>query len=628
MQVDEILIMINIGNISLYILALSCIAGSIVGLREGKKTYIYSVFQFGLSTFALLKLINIHINTDYRFLNVLENSHEIIPVLYKITGIWANHEGSMLLLLWSFSLVTFIFSFLSKFEEKITVRILTIQSIVLLLILSIILITSNPFQESETLLPAGRGFNPLLQDVGLAIHPPILYFGYAGLSLPFSIIIASLIQTPIPLSKDYLSYSYVWIFVPWAFLCAGIGLGSWWAYRELGWGGFWFWDPVENIPLLVWFASTISLHSFHIGRNTNNYTTFVAANILTFILSIFGMFLVRSGVLNSVHSFAFAPERGKIIFLIFCAIAIPSIALFIKRYPLLKKTNKLNFRILAILSNNVLLTIACFIILLGILYPVFQSLFFNKEVSVAESFYKNTLSFIFIPMLYIAGLYSSKTAKRILINLLLGSTALLCICLLSYIESITALLHIHSAIFLIVSLINTAIPKKNYTMFLGHLGFALVIIGASLYYSYHTDDVTALQEGESHNISGTSITLTKITYAKQDNYLSRTATLDVKRNGLSIGVAKPEIRFYPIEQTFTIESAVLHSLTGDLYVTLGELDHNKIVVEIQFKPFIYLIWLGVFITSSSFILYIVKKHAPTQISSKIKLLSSRHRKTR
>jgi cytochrome c-type biogenesis protein CcmF len=620
--------MINIGNTSLYIFALSCITGSILGLRESKKTYIYSAFQFGLSTFALLKLINIHINTDYRFLNVLENSHELIPALYKITGIWANHEGSMLLLLWSFSLVTFIFSCCSKFDQKTTIRILAIQSLILLLILSIILITSNPFQASETLLPSGRGFNPLLQDVGLAIHPPILYFGYAGLSIPFSIVIASLTQTPIAFNKDYLSYSYSWIFSPWAFLCAGIGLGSWWAYRELGWGGFWFWDPVENIPLLVWFASTISLHSLQIARNTNSYTTFVAANLLTFILSIFGMFLVRSGILNSVHSFAFAPERGKIIFLVFCVITIPSIALFIKRYPLLKKTRKLNFRILAILSNNILLSIACAIILLGILYPVFQNLIFSKEISVEESFYKNTLSFISIPMLYIAGLYSSKTTKRILVNLFLGAASLLCIYLLSYIESITALLHIHAAIFLVASLINTAIPNKNYTMLLGHLGFAIVIIGASLYYSYQTNDVTSLQEGESYNISGTSITLRKITYAKQDNYLSRVAILDVKRNGLSIGVIKPEIRFYPIEKTFTIESAVLHSLTGDLYVTLGELDKKKIVVEIQFKPFIYLIWLGIFITSLSFILHIVKKHAPTQISSKAKLLSTRHRKTR
>lgn len=620
--------MINLGNICLYILLLSCITGIVLGLRGSKKARAHSLFQFGLSTFALLKLINIHINTDYSFLNVLENSHELIPILYKITGVWANHEGSMLLLLWSFSLVTFIFSYCGKFSQKVMTQILTIQSIILLLILSIILVTSNPFQTSDTLLPSGRGFNPLLQDIGLAIHPPILYFGYAGLSIPFSIMLVAIIKTPILLNKDYMSSAYSWIFAPWAFLCAGIGLGSWWAYRELGWGGFWFWDPVENIPLLVWFASTISLHSFQTARNTNSHTTFVAANILTFILSILGMFLVRSGILNSVHSFAFAPERGKIIFLVFCLIAIPSLSLFIKRYPDLKKSNKKNIRILAIFSNNLLLTIACLIILVGILYPVFQNFIFSKEVSVEESFYQKTLSFISIPMLYIAGLYSSKTRNKIFINLALSTLFLLVINFLSNIESITALLHIHAAIFLIISLLNTALPNKNYIMSLGHLGFAIVVIGGSLYYSYHTNEVTSFKIGETYHSSGRSITLQKISYTKKENYISRVAVLDITKNGSYLGKLEPEIRFYPIEKTFTIESAVLHDLTGDIYITLGELDKNKIVVEIQFKPFIYLIWVGVFITSLSFIFHIVRKHALTQISSKIKLLSSGNRKAR
>lgn len=606
--------MINLGNICLLLTLLSCIAGIVTGSRKSNHVRAHSMFQFALVTISLLKLINIHINTDYKFQNVVENSHELMPLLYKITGVWANHEGSMLLLLWSFSIVTFVFSNLSSFSKETTNQILGIQSAILFLILSIILTTSNPFLASETILPSGRGFNPLLQDVGLAIHPPILYLGYAGLSIPFSIMVQHIYTTKISINKKTIIYSYNWIFAPWALLCAGIGLGSWWAYRELGWGGFWFWDPVENIPLMVWFASTIALHSAQIASNKDNYTSFVTANISAFILSIFGMFLVRSGILTSVHSFASDPQRGRVIFIVFCIITIPSIYLLAKRYKYLQRTIKSGIKTSAILSNNLLLTIACIVILAGILYPVFQSSIFHREVSVEEDFYKRTLSFISIPMLYISGIYSCKNKTKFTINILLSLAALVIINILSSIGSIKANLHIHAATFLILSLLNT--NKKNYVMALGHMGFAVIIIGGSLYYSYHTNDVIALKTGETKTISDKVITLKQIKYTKKENYLSREAVLEIKKNGSEKGMLRPEIRFYPIEKSFTIESAVWSTITGDIYVTLGELEKGKIVVEIQFKPFIYLIWAGVILTVFSFFLHLITRHAQIKISSK------------
>ncbi|MCH9753311.1 MAG: cytochrome c biogenesis protein CcsA, partial [Alphaproteobacteria bacterium] len=437
----------------------------------------HTFLQFGLLTIALLKLINLHINTDYRFLNVVENSHEFIPLLYKITGVWANHEGSMLLLVWAFSFISFIFSTKTNFNKHITNTALCIQSFVVLSLIAIILITSNPFILSKALLPDGNGFNPLLQDIGLTIHPPILYLGYAGLSVPAALSISVLLHKKTIINTDLIQKFHPWIIAPWALLTVGISLGSWWAYRELGWGGFWFWDPVENVSLIVWIASTISLHMLKLVKSSGiSCRHFFISNVSTFILSFFGMVLVRSGVLVSVHSFAFSPEKGLIMLIVLLIFTILSIYIFYKtRHLLNNKLAILNDKTtLSLTSNIALLFCACIVIILGITYPIIADFLYGQTVSIDEGFYTKTLSIFFLPIIYIAGIYSANTKRNVCILLLLSAVILALINYTSEISGYLNLSYIHASIFLILSLLKSYRNISKLSMKLGHLGFAIL----------------------------------------------------------------------------------------------------------------------------------------------------------
>lgn len=609
--------MIHFGNILLYLTFISCLFGFLSGFYKVKiQTLANNTFlQFSLLTIALLKLVNAHINSDYRFLNVLENSHEFIPTIYKVTGVWANHEGSMLLLVWAFSFITLLFSYRNRFGENITKISLSIQSLIILYLLVIILFSSNPFDISDDIFPRGRGFNPLLQDIGLTIHPPILYLGYAGISIPFSISLAILLNKT-SITQDLLKKIHPWILAPWALLSCGIGLGSWWAYRELGWGGFWFWDPVENVSLIVWLASTISIHSMRISINHQScYRWLLGINIITFLLSIFGMFLVRSGILVSVHSFALDLDKGKLIFAIFLLLAIPSIFIFSKRYLSIEKGKKIELGLnkrTAILSNNLLLGLACLIVILGILCPLLSTLFAQKTVSVDESFYAKTLSIFFIPLIYIAGLYSAQNIKKITLSVLISMTIVLVINHCYPIRNYLIGAYIHASIFLLLSILIDLkkIDKdknRNISMILGHLGFAVLIAGGALYYAYQFSDIVSAEKNKPQKVKNYQLELLDIEYVQSANYLSRKALIEIKYNDQKLGTLMPEIRFYPIEKSFTIESAILHTLSGDIYLTLGELNDKKIVIEIQFKPFIYMLWTGVFLMLLSVIFNFISK---------------------
>lgn len=612
----------NLGNILLHISALSCILSIVYSFIKHKfytaKTH--TLLQFGLLSIALLKLVNIHINTDYSFANVVENSHELMPIIYKITGVWANHEGSLLLLVWSFSLISIIFSHKSKFNESFTNKTLALQSFLVLCFIIIIITTSNPFAFSNELLATGHGFNPLLQDIGLTIHPPILYLGYAGLSIPASISITTLLQKKINIDSKFLSNIHIWIAAPWALLSLGISLGSWWAYRELGWGGFWFWDPVENVSLIAWIASTISLHFLKLSKNTESiYKGLLLSNVLTFILSFFGMVLVRSGVLISVHSFAFDPEKGYVMLSILLLIILFSAAIFIKKWDRINDINSLkspNFTTASLVSNIAMLSCACIIIIMGVVYPIFEDFLYNKSISVDEKFYTNTLSIFFLPIIYLAGIYSSNNKISIFILIILSSLILAAINYICEINNYLNAFYMHASIFLILSLLTNFSNLSKLPMILGHLGFAVLIIGGSLHYTYQFTETVSAQQNKSTSVRNYQITLKKIDYSKVDNYLSRRAHIDISDKNKTLGTACPEIRFYPIEKTFTIESAILHTIRGDIYLTLGELDKNKILIELQFKPFIYLLWIGSALMVMSIILYIFFKNGRIKISSK------------
>jgi len=589
----------TLGTILLYLAVLSCFANFC--WRRYVKLTVF--FQFSLLTIALLKLMNAYINTDYELINVLENSHEFVPIVYKIAGVWSNHEGSMLLLVWSFSLITLLFSRYSKFTPDIRAKTLHVQSGVIGGLVIIVLIASNPFLISEELFPTGRGLNPLLQDIGLTIHPPILYLGYAATSIPFSLTLAMLLGASS--HKNNLAKIGLWLLAPWALVSAGIGLGSWWAYRELGWGGFWFWDPVENISLVVWLSATVTLHCLKLSKDrVDLYKWLHLSNIATFLLAILAVMLVRSGVLASVHSFAFDARRGQLLFAFFLILMIFSITIFIRKD---KEINEIkhghNYKLLAAI---LLLVLSYISILLGIIYPFLYKFLFNQEISINETFYTSVLSVLLLPMLYILGIYSAGTKKTILMNLLCAGIIVIVIHCFSNINRPLNIFYMHAAIFILISTLSTCrltLGRKKTIMFFGHFGFALVILGGALYYSYKFEQTILAKENSLESIRNYQIILKTISYSNTDNYLSRIASVEIRKNGSMVGVLNPEIRFYPVEKTFTTESAILHTYLGDIYLTLGELNQNAILLTFRFEPFIYLIWLGVLFIVSTLLLY-------------------------
>lgn len=545
------------------------------------------LLQFALISIALLQLINAYVNTDLSLQNVMQNSHPLTPILYKVAGVWGNHEGSMLLWVWLLSLVSAIFMWGNKFSSKYTDKILCIQSLLHFLFLTFIVFTSNPFAEIQEILPEGKGFNPLLQDAALAIHPPILYAGYTGFSIAFSTaLVACFYNKQLNLAKC--------IMIPWALLTLGIGLGGWWAYRELGWGGFWFWDPVENVSLIVWLIATSLLH---ISKTSLNLTFHLS--IATFLSSIFGIFLVRSGILTSVHSFAFDLSRGIFLFLIFLLLFCTSSALlFYKR-----KQHPLQFKNLSKKEKSVLLSIFFLllivgIILLAILYPIFFQFIFHKTISIEEKFYQQSLSIVFIPMILFGAFYFSKyKLKKFFKEAIIATIIVVGIYLYQPIPSILPLLYLFSAILLLLSLSYNA---SNLKMILSHFGLSLLIISTALYYAWKFDDNILIAKGETATIKEYNITLQEITYDQKDNYLFRQAVFGIVKNNKMLGNTKPQIRFYPIEKTFTTESGILHTIAGDIYMTIGESDEkDKIVAKFQFKPLTYLIWLSILIMAST-----------------------------
>ena len=363
----------------------------ITQIKVSKLAFFCTISSFIILTYCF-------IISDFSLTIIEKNSNSQLPIIYKITGVWGNHEGSILLWLLVMTFFGFLFSCQRKIDAKFKEKTLNIQNTLIFLISLFILLTSNPFDRNFPPAIDGADLNPLLQDPGLIIHPPFLYLGYVGSSIVFSISIAILILNNN--TKEYFEILKPWIFLSWTFLSCGIGLGSWWAYYELGWGGFWFWDPVENASLLPWLTSSALLHTIIIStkkKSLQNWTLFLS--IITFLLSLLGTFLVRSGVLVSVHAFANDPKRGVFILLLLLAISAISFILFLKRSKTF--SNKLQINLVsregAISLNNIFMFTLTFTILLGTVYPLFSNVIFNNKISVGAPFFNSILSPLMIP---------------------------------------------------------------------------------------------------------------------------------------------------------------------------------------------------------------------------------------
>ena len=575
-------------------------------------TRIFSIsfFQFFFVMVSFLGLIFSFINSDFSNETVFNNSHTTKPLFYKISGTWGNHEGS--LLLWLLVLTFFIFLFLiksSKQPKKYRILTLFFQQIIIIGFFLFVLKTSNPFNHLFPIPKEGLGLNPILQDPALAIHPPILYLGYVGSSIIFSASLAAVTQNYI--SKAWAKHIKVWILVSWFFLTLGIMLGSIWAYYELGWGGFWFWDPVENVSLMPWFCLTALLHCIMVVEKRLSFTSWsVILSIVTFILSLSGTFLVRSGILNSVHTFANDPERG-IFILIFFVFHKENNQKNVKIYWLSKETS--------ILVNNWFLMYFLSVVLIGTVYPIFLEVLSSEKISVGPPFYHKLIIPFLIPFLLFMSIgpnlnwIKSKIKKvRIEIIILFVISLLVSFFISRKIGSVnlTNIVLISAAFYLFFITAKDFFSKKlkNYPQKISHFGFSLLILSILLNSIFSSEVITNLKVGEKFSFKEESITFESIENTESKNYRSIIGHFkieDKQKNSIQL---KPELRIYDQPFTVTSEADIKTTLYYDKFLVMNLVKGDEYFnVRYQFKPFMIWIWISTLLLSIGGIFSLFKR---------------------
>jgi len=601
----------TLGNFALW-LSLIFAGSQFYNTRKRNKLKIVSISVKGLLASSLLSfflLIYLHITSDFSVLNVFQNSHTTKPLFYKITAVWGNHEGSMLL--WIITLTIFnyfIFKLYNKKNFIFVSKALEIQSFISLGFIVFTILTSNPF---ERMLPAqenGLGFNPILQDPALAIHPPLLYIGYVGLSAAFSIGVATL---ALENGKTFPWYKYMkpFVMVAWTFLTIGIALGSLWAYYELGWGGWWFWDPVENASFMPWLLGTALLHSLIIVEKKQSLQAWVLLlSILAFLLSVVGTFLVRSGILTSVHTFALDPTRGIYILLFIAILGGYSLVLFGSKSKIYFTNNYFNFfsKEGAILVNNIIMVVACATVLLGTIYPLLIEALTNSKISIGEPYYNSTVVPIMLPAILIMGVgpilswgkdSGLRIAKKISPTLLI--TLLMTIIIFVIYKSYTFLgiAGIVLAFWIIFNNLTILYRSKfnNLTgMAVAHLGVGFLILGITASSVWQVEKIIKMKLKSETKINEYQIVFNKIKEVKGSNYLAlRGDFLIYNKEKKIIGKLQPENRFYPITGNFTSEASIHTNLFRDLYIVLGEGNINEgWTIRLYYNPLVIWIWIG------------------------------------
>jgi len=582
--------------------------------------------QLFLVVFAFCALTHAYVTSDFSVANVVANSHSAKPLLYKVTGVWGNHEGSMML--WILILAVFgsaVAAFGGNLPPTLKARVLGVQAWIGIGFIAFTLFTSNPFLRVFPAPVDGDDLNPLLQDPGLAFHPPMLYAGYVGFSMAFSFAIAALIEGKV--DAAWARWVRPWTLLAWSFLTAGIALGSWWAYYELGWGGWWFWDPVENVSFMPWLLGTALLHSAIVveKRNALKVWTILLA-ILTFSLSLIGTFIVRSGVITSVHAFASDPTRGTFI-LALLAIAIGgSLTLFAFRAPALKAGGLFApiSREGAMVINNLFLAAACAAVFLGTLYPLFLEMLSNgqEKVSVGPPFFNATFVPLMVPLLFLTAVGPMLPWKRAdlagaLARLKLAALAAIAAGLLAwYVSSggpVLAVAAMGLAAWLFVgTLVEWSdrvklfrapladswararnLPRAAHGMTLAHAGLAVVLAGVIGSSVWKAEVVTNLKPGESVEIAGYSLLFEGVGKLDGPNYTAERARFTVTRDGSEVAVLFPEKRNYQVRAMPTTEAAIRTTLLADLYAVIGEADgQGGWTVRVYHEPLVPWIWIG------------------------------------
>jgi cytochrome c-type biogenesis protein CcmF len=609
----------EIGQLALCLALALAIVQSIAGLagakpNGGRAAAIASGAATGLLVFiglAFAALIFAFVASDFSILDVAQNSHTAKPLLYKLTGAWGNHEGSMVLWVFVLALYSGFIAFTQRGGERLTSAALGVQGLLATAFLLFILLTSNPFVRLDPPPFEGAGLNPLLQDPGLAFHPPVLYAGYVGLSAAFSYAAAALITGNA--DTAWARAARPFMLMAWIALTLGIAGGSWWAYYTLGWGGFWFWDPVENASLMPWLVATALLHSALATERTGAFRTWtLLLSILGFSLSLVGTFLVRSGVINSVHAFADGRGRGPFILAMLVAAVGGALALFAWRAPKLEGGAAFHpvSREMALLLNNLLLTAAAATVFIGTLYPLGLEALTGKKITVGAPYFAITFAPIFVALLLLVPFGprlgwqrgNLREAMRTLLPALGAAVIAASVVLVVTVPRDAAGAGACGlAVWLIASSIIDAVRRNRARTFgwsaaasaLAHagLGVSLIGIAATTVWKSNASDVIA--PGQSLPLAGYELRLRDVTDVIGPNYLAKRAEIDLLRNGERIDTLMPEKRSYPAEGQAISKTAIRTTGFSDIYVALGdERDHGSWVVRAYVNPLAPFIWLG------------------------------------
>ena len=575
--------------------------------------------QFLLTALAFASLTYAFVTSDFSLRLVTLNSHTAKPMLYKVSGVWGNHEGSMLL--WVLILTLFGATaawFGGNLPPTMKARVLAVQSSISVAFFAFIIFTSNPFTRLVQPPFDGQDLNPLLQDPGLAFHPPFLYLGYVGLSMAFSFAVAALIEGRVDAAWG--RWVRPWTLAAWMFLTIGIALGSWWAYYELGWGGFWFWDPVENASFMPWLIAAALLHSAIVVEKRESLKSWtILLAILAFGFSLIGTFIVRSGVLTSVHAFASDPERGMMILFILAFFVGGALTLFAMRSNAMQAKGVFGLvsRESGILLNNIILAVSSFVVFIGTIWPLIAEMFFDRKLSVGAPFFDQAFSPFMILLgiaLPIGAMLPWKRANlTATVRKLIPAMGLaLAVALLGYVmQTGRSLLGPVGLLLGTWIVVGTAIdlwsrtgrngsfarlfrlPRADWGKSIAHAGLGVTMLGVSGLMAWELEDISTVQIGESIEIGSYEVMLTEVKRVPGPNYVSTMASVDVLKNGSFVRTLYPEKRVYPVQAMPTTEAAIDNGFLRDVYVVIGDpQEDGGWAFRSHVKPLANWIWGG------------------------------------
>ena len=567
--------------------------------------------QFFFVVVSFFGLIISFVNSDFSNETVFNHSHTTKPLFYKISGTWGNHEGSLLLWLLVLTLFILLFLFRTKKQTK-KYRILTLlfQQIIIIGFFIFLVKTSNPFNHIFPVPTEGLGLNPILQDPALAIHPPILYLGYVGSSIIFSSTLAATCLNNI--SQDWAKHIKKWVLVSWIFLTLGILLGSIWAYYELGWGGFWFWDPVENVSLMPWLALTTLLHCILVLEKRLALTSWVVIlSISTFTLSMSGTFLVRSGILNSVHTFANDPERGLFILIFLFCLIFMSILIFFFFFEVKDKQNNSFFWLSkesAILINNLFMMYFLAVVLIGTVYPIFLEVISSQKISVGPPFYNKLIIPFLIPFLVamaigpkLKWIKSDLKNKSYLLLFLIISLLLSALIIKNLnVNFLVNTILVSSAFFLFfITLRDFLIVKsKNLSQNMAHFGFSLLILSILFNNIFSTEIITNLKIGETFENKKIKINFENVKQKNEKNFIAIIGKFNIENANGDIEILRPQLRIYNQPNIVTSEADIKTNLLKDRFLTMNQVQNQDYFnIRYQIKPFMIWIWFSVLLIS-------------------------------